>query len=123
MALILLVDDDPDVIAVCRLLLEKSGHDVISATNSDDGMRMLEQEDPDLLVLDVMMEQPDDGIAMARAIRRLGNSIPILMLTAIGRVTGMDFARDKEIVPVDEFTSKPIDSSSFVAQVEALLQR
>jgi len=123
MALILMVDDDPDVVAVCRLLLEKAGHEVIAASNVDDGKRLVRERDPALMILDVMMEQPDDGIAMAREIRRQGNDRPILMLTAISQVTGMEFAGDDDVVPVDEFVSKPIDSATLVATVENLLER
>ena len=121
MALILIIDDDPDVVSVCRLLLERAGHEVISAGNVDDGRQLLRQRDPDLLVLDVMMDQPDDGIALARELRRREHGIPILMLTALGRVTGMEFARDEEIIPADEFIGKPINSSTFVDTVEGLL--
>lgn len=123
MALILLVDDDPDVAAVCRLLLEKQGHAVIAAANRDEGMRLLEHAGPDLIILDVMMDQPDDGIAMAREIRRTAGSVPILMLTAMCAVSGMDVATDAEIVPVDAFVRKPVEASRLITKVEILLGR
>ena len=69
----------------------------------------------------VMMDSPDDGIAMAREIRGAGNKIPILMLTAISNASGLEYRRDSRLVPVDEFFEKPIDSATFIEAVGRLL--
>ncbi len=55
-----------------------------------------------------MMEQPDDGIAMAQDLRRAGSAVPIIMLTSVGQVTGMKYDRDNDLVPVDVFFEKPV---------------
>ena len=120
MGKILIVDDDPDVLEVCRLLLERAGHEVTTASSRADGMKALAQG-ADLMVLDVMMDSPDDGIAMAREIRGAGNKIPILMLTAISNASGLEYRRDSRLVPVDEFFEKPIDSATFIEAVGRLL--
>ena len=77
---------------------------------------------PDLIILDVMMEEPDDGFVMAQDLRRQGVNLPIMMLTSVGAATGMSFGRDDEMVPVDEFQSKPIDPSVLIAKVANLLE-
>ena len=118
---ILIVDDDPDVLDAWRLVLEKEGYQIATASTRAEGMAKVEEYQPDLLILDVMMEEPDDGIAMAQDLRRQGHSFPILMLTSIGTVTGFEFGPDEEVVPVDEFQSKPIDPTTFVAKVGKLL--
>lgn len=123
MAKILIVDDDPDVVEASRLLLEKQGHKVSCAYNRQDGMKALAQASPDLLILDVIMEQPDDGMAMAQELRRTGFKKPILMLTSISKVTGMEFGRDDEILPVDDFQEKPIDAATLSAKVTELLSK
>ncbi len=123
MAKILIVDDDPDVVDACRLFLEKKGHTVSGAYSRAEGMQAVASVKPDLLILDVMMEQPDDGIAMAQDLRRQGAKLPILMLTSIGRVTGLEYGRDNELVPVDEFQEKPIEPATLVAKVDKLLGR
>ncbi len=123
MARILIVDDDPDVVEACRLFLEKANHTVACAYSRPEGMKVIAEEEPDLLILDVIMEQPDDGIAMAQELRRKGFDAPILMLTSIGRVTGMSFGRDDEMVPVDEFQEKPIDPGTLVRKVAELLAK
>ena len=123
MTRILIVDDDPDIAEAARLVLEREGYEVESATNRLDGMEALVQSPPDLLILDVMMEEPDDGLRMARAIRKDGNTVPIMMLTSINATMGLTVDKDDEMVPVDEFQSKPIDPRVLVAAVRALLEK
>ena len=121
MAKILIVDDDPDIVEACRLVLEREGYEAEGAPNRADGMKALEEVKPDLLILDVMMEEPDDGLVMAQDLRRQGHSFPIMMLTSAATATGFEFASDEEVVPVDEFQPKPIDPTTFVAKVGKLL--
>ena len=121
MARILVVDDDPDVVEACRLYLEKADHTVKAAYNRNQGMAAIDAEKPDLLVLDVIMEQPDDGIAMAQELRRMGFDAPILMLTSLSKVTGMAYAKDDDAVPVDAFLEKPVDPAVLTSKVSELL--
>ena len=123
MARILIVDDDKDIVEACRLFLEREGHTVAAAYSRGGGMRAVADWPPDLLVLDVMMEQPDDGIAMAQELRRQGVSTPILMLTSVARVTGFAYDQDQELVPVDAFHEKPIQPETLLATVEELLAK
>ena len=123
MARILVVDDDPDITFAVSLFLKKEGHEVLTAANRAEGMKGLDSFKPDLMVLDVMMEQPDDGIAMAQELRRQGNRVPIIMLTSVGKVTGMSFGQDAELVPVDAFFEKPVRPEDLLRKVGELLQR
>ena len=118
---ILVVDDDPDIVFALSLLLRKEGFEVQSAASRAEGMRAMQAFAPDLMVLDVMMEQPDDGIAMAQELRRAGQRLPIVMLTSVGRVTGMHFDRDDDLVPVDAFFEKPVRPEELLAKVRELL--
>ena len=76
---------------------------------------------PDLIVLDVMMDQPDDGFVMAQDLRKDGFTAPILMLTSVGKVTGLEFGADDSVVPVDDFQEKPISPAALIEKVKALL--
>ena len=122
MAKILVVDDDPDLVEDCRLILEKAGHTVSSAFNTADGKKAMERDRPDLLILDVMMDQPDDGFVMAQDLRRQGLRVPILMLTSVASASGLAFGRDAEMVPVDDFQAKPVEPADLVRKVASLLK-
>jgi DNA-binding response OmpR family regulator len=120
-AKILIVDDDPDMIEAGRIVLEREGHTIESASNAVDGFRALEENHPDLLILDVMLEEVDDGLLLARQVRREGHKLPILMLTSVNWAMGLNIDKDQEIVPVDEFVEKPVDPATLVEKVRALL--
>jgi len=120
---ILIVDDDPDIVDAGRLVLEREGYEVEGAPNRADGMKKLEEIKPDLLILDVMMEEPDDGLRMAREIRKTGNTVPIIMLTSVNAAMGLNIDKDGEIVPVDEFQPKPVEPQMLVAKVKKLLEQ
>ena len=119
---ILVVDDDPDVVEAVTAFLERAGHNVKSASNRRDGMARVKSEQPDLIILDVMMEEPDDGFAMAQELRRDGFKKPILMLTSIARVTGLNYGIDDSTVPVDDFVEKPVAPAVLLEKVAALLK-
>ncbi len=121
MATILIVDDDPDIVEASTMILEKEGHEVVTASNRADGMARVQDANPDLLILDVMMDSPDDGIVMAQDLRRQGFKQPILMLTSVGRVTGMSYGQDIELVPVDAFLEKPVRPSTLVEHIKRLI--
>ncbi len=121
MSKILIVDDDPDIQEACRLVLEKEGFTVDCASNRAEGLRRVAEAKPDLLILDVMMEEPDDGLTMARELRRGGFTEPIIMLTSVNAAMGITIDRDDEMVPVEKFQSKPVEPATLVAQVNELL--
>lgn len=123
MAKILVIDDDSDIVEAVQFFLEKAGFQVAAAYSRREGETKLKEFDPDLLILDVMMEQPDDGLAMAQELRRRGWKRPILMLTSLGQVTGMDFEKDDALVPVDDFQEKPVAPEELVRRVQKLLER
>jgi len=122
MARILVVDDDPDITFAISLFLKKEQHDVQLAASRAEGMKALETFTPDLMILDVMMEQPDDGIAMAQDLRRAGVMLPIIMLTSVGKVTGMSYGRDNDLVPVDAFFEKPVRPEDLLTKITELLK-
>ncbi len=119
---ILVVDDDPDVVEAVTAFLEREGYAVRSAGSRREAMVKIDAEKPDLIILDVMMEEPDDGIAMAQQLRRDGFRNPILMLTSISRVTGLSYGADESTVPVDDFVEKPVTPAALLEKVAALLK-
>jgi DNA-binding response OmpR family regulator len=122
MARILVVDDDPDITFAVSLYLKREQHEVRTAASRAEGMEAVKAFSPDLLILDVMMEQPDDGIAMAQELRRAGSAVPIIMLTSVGKVTGLDYGRDSDLVPVEAFFEKPVRPDDLLKAVAGLLK-
>ncbi|RCK81457.1 MAG: DNA-binding response regulator [Candidatus Ozemobacter sibiricus] len=118
MAKILLVDDDKDFVDINRAHLEKHGYTVVAGHNPQEGMALLHKEKPDLLILDVMMEEADDGFAMAQKIRKEGNKIPIIMLTSVAKITGQSYGKDSAMVPVNEFFEKPVPADKLLAAIK-----
>jgi CheY-like chemotaxis protein len=130
-ARILLVDDDPDLIETLCVALATGGYECIHAAGGDQALEMLRRERPDLIVLDVMMDDMTEGFQVAYRIRRPEPGlepfarIPILMLTSIPQKTGMTFdpAKDGEFLPVDDFVEKPVQPALLLEKVQALLAR
>ena len=120
---VLIVDDDPDIVDSLKLILSAEGYAVAAATSRDEGMRAVEKEKPDLIILDVMMEQPDDGFVVAQDLRRKGLKTPIIILSSIGHVTGYNYGKDSDVAPVDEFVAKPVAPADLVAKVKKFLRK
>ncbi|MDZ7763069.1 MAG: response regulator [Melioribacteraceae bacterium] len=122
MALIAIIDDDPDIIEASEVVLKANGHDVITANNPDDGFKLVKDNSPDLIILDVMMDEPDDGFFLAQRFRKDGLKTPLLMYTSVSKTTGYDFGAG-DMVPVDEFVEKPISPEELLEKVNKLLTK
>ena len=121
MARIAIIDDDADILDASSLILTSNGFEVITADNPDDGYKIVKENSPDLIILDVMMNEPDDGFFLAQRFRKANITVPIIMYTSVSKATGLDFGVS-EIVPVDEFVEKPISPEELVSKVKKLLQ-
>ncbi len=128
---ILIIDDDDDLVYAMRLPLEKEGYQVSRAANGDEGLRMVKQVNPALIILDVMMDTTTAGFQVSLTLRNPDpqseyaayRQIPILMLTAIHRTTPLRFGPDQEYLPVDMFIDKPIEPDKLLEQVRAHLAK
>jgi len=120
MSLIIVIDDDPDILEASSLTLESKRFRVLTAQNVDEGYKMIKEEKPDLIILDVMMEEPDDGFFLAQRLRRENIQTPILMYTSVSKTMGMEFGKN-ELVPVDDFVEKPISPKQLIEKVEKLI--
>ena len=131
MAKILVIDDDRDIVESVRLTLEGVGHKVVEALSGKAGLSMVETENPDLIILDVMMETQTEGFQLAHKLRSPDptskysayKDIPILMLTAIHSTTPLRFAPEIDYLPVELFVDKPIDPDDLVRRVDWALSR
>jgi DNA-binding response OmpR family regulator len=121
MALIVVIDDDQDILEATELILQANQFEVITVDNPTEGFNVVKEKQPDLIILDVMMEEPDDGFFLAQKFRRTGIKTPILMYTSISKVVGMEFGAG-EMVPVDAFVEKPISSAELLNKVKYLIK-
>ena len=125
---ILLVDDDPDFVEITKAILETKQYQVRSAEDPDEGLAMLEEEIPDLLILDVMMGRGAGGFVLARKIRKDSrfDNVPILMLTSMTEQTGFDIPGERiseKFLPVDDYIEKGIEPHVLLEKVEQQLAR
>lgn len=128
---ILVIEDDPDMLAALRMPLEASGYEMIAAATGEEGLQKVEEVEPDLIILDVMMETTTAGFQVSLQIRSPDpeseyaayRHIPILMLTAIHTTTSLRFGPDEAYLPVDDFVDKPIDPDVLLEKVRALIEQ
>ncbi|MEI8345176.1 MAG: response regulator [Candidatus Omnitrophota bacterium] len=127
-AKILIIDDDPDITESMRVVLESKQYRVTAAESGEEGLKRVKLDNPDLIILDVMMETGDKGFEVAKEIKwdPQHKHVPILMLTAIKEKTGLDFrneAGDEDWLPVDDFCDKPLKPEELLGKVERLLAK
>ncbi len=122
MSIIAIIDDDPDILDASGLVLSSKGYQIVTATNPDDGYKIVKENSPDLIILDVMMNEPDDGFFLAQKFRREKIFTPIIMYTSISKASGMDYGVN-ELVPVDDFVEKPISPEQLIEKVKKLLRK
>ncbi|MEF9984003.1 MAG: response regulator transcription factor [Oscillospiraceae bacterium] len=118
MGKILVADDDKNIAELLRLYLEKEGYTVASACDGEDAIVKFNQENPDLVLLDIMMPKLD-GWQVCREIRKKSDC-PIIMITAKGetfdKVLGLELGADDYVV-------KPFDAKEIIARIKAVLRR
>jgi DNA-binding response OmpR family regulator len=124
---ILIIDDDKDYGDALKIVLENNGYTVMHALNILDGRASVENDPPDLIILDVMMEKHTDGFDLCADLKndQACSMIPILMATAVTEKTGFKFSpeTDGEYLQADDYISKPVTVSVLLSRVNKLLSR
>ena len=115
----LVVDDEPIVLDVVRRYLERDGHRVVTAASGDEARAKIEDERPDLVVLDVMLPGETDGLALCRWIRST-SELPVILVTARGeesdRIVGLELG-------ADDYVTKPFSPRELATRVKTVLRR
>lgn len=116
---ILLVDDEPSIIALARLYLEREGFRVAGVGDGLQALEAIRRDPPALVVLDVMLPGLD-GFEVCRRLRAEGNPVPVIMLTArdddVDKIVGLE-------IGADDYLTKPFNPRELVARVKAILRR
>lgn len=121
---ILVIDDDPDFLDFMRIVLTSNGYEVRTATSSREGLEMMREQIPDLVIADVMMSYVLDGWTVTREMRADPHlrCVPVMMVSAV--VTDEDdglFPTDAN-GRVDVFMTKPLDPAALLRNVTQLTQ-
>lgn len=116
---ILVVDDEPRVVRLVSEVLKAVGFQVIAAAKGESAIEMVALEQPDLVLLDVLLPRGPDGYEVCRRIREFSD-VPVIMLTAKAQETDMLRGFD---VGADDYLTKPFSAKELVARVRAVLRR
>ncbi|WP_340639642.1 response regulator transcription factor [Bacillus atrophaeus] len=116
---ILVVDDEESIVTLLQYNLERSGYEVVTASDGEEALKQAETEKPDLIVLDLMLPKLD-GIEVCKQLRQQKLMFPILMLTAkdeeFDKVLGLELG-------ADDYMTKPFSPREVNARVKAILRR
>lgn len=125
MAKILVVDDDPDFFDATRIILEKHDHQVIAASSGDEGYQRALEDQPDMLILDVIMDTVLDGLSVSQRMHDNPalRDIPIIMVTSIANTDYAELFPTDEYIHINAFLSKPISADELIRQVNKYLPK
>ncbi len=116
---VLVVDDEESILTLIKYNLEKAGLRAITAENGERALEIIKEENPDLIILDIMLPGID-GVEICKRLRKEDYHIPILMLTAkdeeIDKILGLE-------IGADDYMTKPFSTRELMARVKAMLRR
>ncbi len=116
---VLIVDDERSIVDILKYNLEKDGTRAICAYDGTEGLRLARSEDPDVILLDVMLPGMD-GFEVCRTLRAEGNNVPIIMITAREEETDKVFGLE---LGADDYITKPFSMRELIARVRTNMRR
>lgn len=123
--IVLIVDDDVDILAQYKIILEKAGFIVKAAEGRRAAYEILTDTIPDCAVIDLMMEEKDSGFTLAYEIKNKIGDIPVVIVTSVTTETGMKFERlseyEKEWIKADKILTKPIRPDQLIKEINQLI--
>jgi DNA-binding response OmpR family regulator len=132
-AKILMIDDDANLVSVFHLVFVAKGYEFHAAHSAAEGLRRILEVEPDLIILDVIMEDFVAGFRVVSELRTGGPDspyakharVPIVMLTSVTARTHVNFSAmvGTALLPVDAFVEKPVKPGEILATIEAVLER
>ena len=116
---ILCVDDDQDFLDSMKIIIESSNYVVDTANSAEEGLRRYKAERPDLVIVDLMMEEVDSGTNLVKEIKALGPTPPIYMLSSVG--DGLNLSIDYSQLGLSGVLQKPINPQILLSTLKARL--
>ncbi len=120
MARILIIDDEPNLRSMLRRMLHQAGHQVSEASNGAEGIKLYKQDQPDLIITDILMPEKE-GIETILALHRSDPDLPIIAISGGGRSGGADFLCIAEKLGARHTLSKPFRGDQLLGAVSESL--
>ncbi|HQH28928.1 MAG TPA: response regulator [Oligoflexia bacterium] len=114
------VDDDPDVLSFMQLVLEANGYIVEGAGSAEEGKKKFKEINPDLVIVDLMMEEIDSGTGFVKDLKAMGAKVPVYMLSAAG--DQLNLITDYAALGLDGVFQKPINPDNLLKVLKAKLK-
>jgi len=117
--LILYVEDDADFRDAMRIVLESHGYSLVEAATGEEGLRQFTVHQPDLVIVDLMMEEVDSGTSMVRDLKLAGCQVPIVVASSVG--DALEANTDYTALGLAGVLQKPLDFENLLALLESKL--
>jgi len=117
---ILCIDDDKDLLDLMRIILESGAYRVETASSAEEGLRRYRELRPDVVIVDLMMEEVDAGATFVRDAKALGPTPPIYMLSSVG--DNLNLTADYASLGLTGVLQKPINPKTLLKTLEAVLK-
>jgi len=123
---VLIVDDDVEFVKLYSLFLRNKGLEVSAAYSAAEALEAIKGGNPDVVVLDVMMEHFDSGFNVSRSIKESYPNLPVILMTAIGSETGLDFEpkndEERELLHADAFLDKSASPEELLEKIREVVR-
>jgi len=119
--LILCIDDDIDLLELLTMQLRKGGYEVETAFSAEDGLKKYKECHPDLVILDLMMEEIDAGTNLVKELKLAGNTAPVILLSSMG--DQLNLATGYRELGLDAVFQKPVNTESLLKIIRAKLNQ
>ena len=116
---ILYIDDDQDFLDGMRVILEANGYVMVEATTAEDGLKVFRTEMPDLVLVDLMMEEVDAGTSFVKELKLLGADVPIIMISSAG--DNLSLTTDYTQLGLAGLFQKPVDPTTLLTILKTKL--
>jgi DNA-binding response OmpR family regulator len=116
---ILYVDDDPDFLDSTKLVLEANGFVVETAESAEEGLKTFQSAKPDLIIVDLMMEEVDAGTGLVKSLKLAGNAAPVYMLSSVG--DQLSISADYASLGLSGVFQKPVDFETLIGTIKSKL--
>lgn len=117
---ILCIDDDQDFLDSLKMVIEGGKYTMVSANSAEDGLRAYKTEKPDMVIVDLMMEEVDSGTNFVKEIRALGATPPVYLLSSVG--DNLNLSVDYSALGLTGVLQKPIKPDLVLATLKAKLK-